>query len=299
MIGSQWGSGCLLALPPIGVGTERTESLSSYFVRLSVAHVVPTSAFASKLLPVVLPGVSGHNAVRGRRGAWMNACGRWSQVLASSLGHFTGQEALDRLTMRPWHRVLSDQRLVGRVRRWCPVCYAEMRYGAAGCWDPLVWSLEAVTCCVRHRLPLSESCPFCHRSQRWLPRDTAVGWCAWCGSDLAAPRSSGDAISGRVEYDLRAHWAARVAGELVAAVGSGSSVVEPEELGARILGLVKSCCGGNYSAFARRSGVSVFTPRHWVRLGALRFDHLLGVCWGLHIPPSELLLADQPVRHAV
>ena len=299
MTRAAWGSRCLLPLPPHGLGTGHVESLASYSARLSAFHLVPTSAFASELLPVVFPGLPAHNPVRGRRGALMNSSGRWAQALSSRLAYFTGQEGLDRLTMRPWHRVLSDQRLIGRIRRWwCPACYAAMRADAAVCWDPLVWSLEAVTCCPRHLLRLSETCPFCQRTQRWLPRDTAIGWCVWCGSDLAAPASSQGLPSSSVEADSRAAWTARVAAELLEAAGSRFTVVTPEELGGRILGLVKSRCGGNVSAFARRSGVSVFTPRHWVRLGTLRFDHLLGVCWGLQVLPSDLLLADWPLLHA-
>lgn len=292
---TSWARGSLLPLPPIGVGSARVESLASFFVRLAVVHVVPTNVMASTVLPAVLEPVSGRNALFGRRGAWMNGNGRWALALASALEHLTLQPGLDGLTMRPWHRVFPTPRLLSMVRRWCPECYREMRRDYEICWDSLVWALMPVVWCPVHSRRLAEQCPVCARSQPWLPRDTALGWCVWCGADLVCELpSEASPLRPWTGVSLRERWEAEACGELVAIASRGESIVPPRELGRRLLTLLYHLDDGNRSAFARRFGVSLPTPGHWIRTGVIRFDFLLRICWRASVRPTSLLLADIP-----
>ena len=50
---------------------------------------------------------------------------------------------------------------------------------------------------------------------------------------------------------------------------------------------------GNQSAFARRFGVALPTPRNWMRSGSIRFDYLLRVCWRTRLHPLALLLTNR------
>ena len=285
-----WGPGSLLPLPCMRSESGRPEGLSSYFVRLAVAHVVPTQVMALRVLPQVLDTVSGHNVLSGRRGIWMNGSGQWASALSRALEHLTLQDDLDRLTLHPWHRVLPPQRLLASVRRWCPQCYREMRLARGECWDPLLWSIAAVVCCTEHADYLSERCPVCQRLQPWLPRDTALGRCAWCGSNLD-PGSVCPSAPGRERRaSPRDLWMARVCADLVDAASRGDRIAAPAELARRLLRLLEALDEGNRSAFARRFGVSVSTPAHWLSTGIIRFEHLLRGCWRSSIHPGTLLL---------
>ena len=144
-----------------------------------------------------------------------------------------------------------------------------------------------------HGRRLSDQCPHCRRSQPWLARDTAIGWCAWCGSDLVLDSSSDDARAGAADLSSRERWMAEVCGDLVAAAGRGDGIVDPTELGRGILWLLDVLDERNRSAFARRIGASLPTPGHWIRTGAMRFDYLLRMCWRAALHPDRLLLADR------
>ena len=289
------GPGSLHSLPPVGVGTPRVESLSSYLVRLAVAHVVPTNLLALRILSEVVPRDNHGHVVARCRGSRMNGAVAATKALVSLLCSLTLREDLHLLTMLPWQYVIGGYALVSRRRRWCPVCYEDMRESHGRCWDPLVWHLAALTCCPIHSLCLSESCPDCGRPQRWLPYDTDLGFCMHCGADLGASALPSSLCSEIPVASQRDVWLALGTAELFAAFGSGVCIVSSEELIRRLRALVQSRYEGNVSQFARVSGVSVYSPREWFdRGGLVRFDCLLSVCWGSRVRPSELLLVDPP-----
>lgn len=291
-----WGPGSLLPLAPGGCGTSWAEGLASYLARLAGAHVLPTNVLVSRVLPEVLGVVSGRNVLSGRRGAWMNGNGKWARELSSVLERLTLQPGLDRLTMLPWRHVLPAPRVLAPRRRWCRHCYRAMREETGGCWDPLVWSLAPVEWCTVHGERLCFICPVCDRNQPWLPRDTSLGWCAWCGADLVDGEGQG---AGSENFDPESvrvpeRWAAGVCTDMVAAVGQGNVPARPRQVGERIRSLLFLLDEGNQSAFARRFGVSLPTPRHWMRTGVVRLDCLLRLCWYSGLHPLDLVLKDRP-----
>ena len=289
-----WGSGALLPLRPAGVGTVLVEGLSSYVVRLAVAHVVPTRLLVVELFPRSL-GCLSRDAMLGRRGAWLNGMGTTARGVAVALEGLTLQPGLDRLTLWALRRVLPPGRVLSLRRRWCPSCYGEMRRERAECWDPLLWFLAPVLWCPLHRRPLRDACARCGRAQPWLARDTSLGWCAWCGHDLArrggATALVGDgAVSGWPGRDAR--WEARVCADIAAAIGRGAPPVDPAQLTRKVVALAKRHDGGNSFAFARRLGVPLDTPRHWMHSGRPRLDHLLLMGRRLGLHPCSLLFEE-------
>ena len=281
---TDWHEGSLLPLEPVGVGTTCVEGLSSYVVRLAVAHLVPTRLFVAELFPRSF-GCLARDAMLGRRGVWLNGMGSTAGEVAFALEGFTLRRGLERLTLRALRELLPPGRVLAQRRRWCPACYARMRRECGECWDPLLWFLAPVEWCLRHRRRLADGCPSCERSQPWLPRDTALGWCAWCGHDLAC-------VAARPpSRRLRPHGRsdARVCADIVSAIAGGVAPADPATLARALVGLAKHHDDGNCFAFARRVGVPLDTPRHWMRGARPRLDHLLLMGRRLGLHPCSLL----------
>ena len=284
---STWGPGALLPLAPVGCGTLWVEGLSSYVVRLAVAHLVPTRLFVAELFPRSF-GCSPREAMLGRRGVWLNGMGKTAGGVASTLEMLTLQRGLERLTLRALRTLLPPGRVLAQRRRWCPACYTWMRREHGACWDPLLWFLAPARWCPRHRRALVELCPSCGRLQPWLARDTALGWCAWCGHDLA--HAGARPASRRLGPHIRRN--AMICADIVSALASGASPADPTDLTRALVALVQRHDNGNCFAFARRVGVPLDTPRHWMRSVRPRLDHLLLMsrCLGFH--PCSLLFVD-------
>ena len=286
---TSWGPGVLLPLSPVGLGTPWVEGLSSYVARLAVAHLVPTRLLVAELFPRSI-GCLARDAMLGRRGVWLNGMGATAHDVACALEGFTLQRGLERLTLRALHEHLPPGRVLALRRRWCPLCYSRMRRECGECWDPLLWFLAPARWCVRHRRWLVETCSSCGRGQPWLPRDTALGWCAWCGHDLASSRAGAGPMcvpSRRVARDVQ--WDSAVCADILGALSCGASPVSAAQLTRALVALAERHDGGNCFAFARRVGVPLDTPRHWMRSGRPRFDHLLLLGRRLGLHPASLL----------
>ena len=284
---TSWGPGALLPLVPVAIGTPWVEGLSSYVVRLAVAHLVPTRLLVAELFPRAF-GCSPRDAMLGRRGVWLNGMGTTAGDVASTLEALTLQRGLERLTLRALRELLPPGRVLALQRRWCPACYSRMRRERGACWDLLLWSLAPAQWCPRHRRRLVESCPSCDRAQPWLPRDTALGRCAWCGHDLA--RAGCRSASPRAGRHVRRD--ALICADIVSAIASGASPAEPGALTRALIALAERHDAGNCFAFARRLGVPLDTPRHWMRAGRPRLDHWLLMSRRLGLHPCSLLFDD-------
>ena len=89
--------------------------------------------------------------------------------------------------------------------------------------------------------------------------------------------------------------------DLLGALSCGASPVSTAQLTRTLVALAEVHDGGNCFAFARRVGVPLDTPRHWMRSGRPRLDHLLLMSRRLDLHPASLLFerftADsEPVR---
>ena len=284
-----------LSIAPRALGTGATEALLSYVVRLAGAHVVPARVFVHRVFPEVLRGTAlvPRNLLARRRAVWMNGNGRWAKVLSEGLGSHVCRMDLSLLTMVAFTDVLAAPRVLADTKRWCAACYASMRERGGECWDPLAWSLSPVRVCLEHGVALSERCASCHRLQPWLPRDTTVGWCAWCGEDLAsseAPKEARSGVSPGLVFRVDPYRAARACAVLVARASAGETVVVRAEIGRRIAALIDEVDEGNRSAFARRCRVSNMTPTNWVRSGVVRFDQAVCLAEVCGVLLADLLL---------
>ena len=296
----------LYSLEPIGIGTPLVESLSGYVARLADAHAVSVgdlagrelSALASKPLLSLGPFMRQNRADSHGFHAQqytMNGLGITSKKWVEALERATLQTNLRLLTLLPFEGVLSWMGAFRPARAWCPACYEDWRDAEDAIYEPLLWALEPVTVCPRHRRPLAGACGHCHGRLMALAVYSRPGYCSRCQTwlgDNKAGRALENPTRLREENDL-ALWHARAIGELLANAPrlNGSSL--RSAFIANFRACVDAVAEGNQLAFARTCGVSPCAVNYQMGGKSLpRIDTLLRICYRLNIPLTALLEGD-------
>lgn len=295
----------LHSLEPVGVGTAAVESLTGYFSRLAESHGnSPAALFGREIAPLLKSEslrrrAEGRNksmllayAVRSKSHA-MNGTGSTARDWAEVLGDLTKRTDLHLLTMLPWANVLSHPGLIRPVRAWCPSCYEEWRLGEETVYEPLLWSLEVVNTCTRHRLHLRTECPHCGKSSRALESRCRPGFCPACLGWLGAchgEESSAGGVLKESEYEWQ-EWVSSVVGEMLSAAPGLFSTLSKEGIARSTMRCVKSAAPrASVSAFCDALRLSKNAISNWTR-GESRahLSVLLKICHGVGISPLEFL----------
>src|SRR5947199_277732 len=163
----------LFALQPIGVGSPFVESLTSYASRLAEVHAVRVPDLAGHVLAKCAPhdapiisaraddyrmGSGFHPGTHAINGLAEDAR-RWIMAVETA----TKLTGLRLLTLMPLQLIFSKQSLLRKRQAWCPNCFSEWRQSGLLLYLPLLWHLQMVTICSRHRRRLEESCPPCNQ----------------------------------------------------------------------------------------------------------------------------------------
>lgn len=265
----------LFHLEPVGVGTPETESLTGYVARLAEAHGVTTRELVRhEILPFLgrehlaaaynagLLSAFWRNETRA-----LNGTRTLARNLVRALETLTGRQNLRFLTLLTWSEVLPVQHLQRRSRAWCPACYEGWRQSGHVVYEPLLWSLVAVTVCPQHRRRLRLVCPYpeCRRPSPWLSSRSRSGHCAACGRWLGdageAELTEGQVLS---EEEMRTQaWTAHAVGELIAAAPDLTTPPRQEQVRRAVAASVDNLTGGNRRAWARRMGLGMETIANW------------------------------------
>jgi hypothetical protein len=256
----------LYHLPPVGVGTARVESLTSYVMRLAEAHAVDTGTlFARELVPPFNRSYLLTQERKPRASALLflkdihalNGASYGAAAFSDVLASLTRRPHLHLLTMLPLKGVLSLSDLTRIARAWCPDCYAERRARDEPVYDALTWTLRCVTACARHRRRLETCCPYCGRSSPWLTNKARAGHCFRCQGWLGATTPAEARCDAAPGADLsKAVQIAAVAGELLSQASQleGSQWLTRQNFVARLSGHIYQLTKGNVAAFARFIG---------------------------------------------
>ena len=153
----------LYALEPLGMGTSNVESLTSYVTRLAEAHGVSLRTLViQELLPLLKRDYLSNPFGNTLSSFWkeaaraLNGTGTLAQEWAQTLERLTLRTNLRFLTLLPWATVLTQQRLLRCTRAWCPDCFMEWQATGIPIYEPLLWNVNAVSVCPRHRRALLE-----------------------------------------------------------------------------------------------------------------------------------------------
>ncbi len=272
-------------LKPIGVGTPFVECLSGYAARLAQEHSVTPNALLSEVIPLA-------NSLKmmtvnfGPFHRAINGLGVIASSFINALEALTMRQDLTWTTMTTWMNVLPHQSLIRAKRGWCPVCYETWRETCGVIYDPLLWTLEAITVCPLHKIFLITSCPNCEAHLLHFASRSRPGFChrckRWLG--LSSTAISSDMLLGSGEDASWQLWKAEVVGTLLA---SAPNVEAParEEVARSLRYCIDNFSWGRVSHFASQFEVPLKRVQGWLRCERTPvLETLLKLTYRMNIP---------------
>ena len=193
------------------------------------------------------------------------------------------------LTLLTWAEVISHRNLPKKHRAWCPACYEQWRVKGEALYEPLLWSLKAVTICPHHHQPLHEECPHCHHKSRPLVWRSQPGYCPKCSGWLGAASSANEMDSGELKkWQL---WVVNQIGELLAFTPQLLHPLPASTIQKTISAYIDRVTEGNLRAFARAIEMSKPTVWQWHRGKSIpSLDALLKLCYRFEISLTDFLV---------
>lgn len=274
----------LYHLEPIGLGTPRVESLSSYIQRLAAAHLVTTRS----LLGQVIGPASNKNYLSSKNptyDAWnsflpatraLNGIGKIARDSVSVLEDLTLRRLRD-LTMLRWRFVLSEKALSRATHAWCSRCYEERRQSGQVIYGQLLWTLVTVEVCPFHQTRLLTACQHCNRELPILSSTPRLGYCSFCHGWLGKRKEQKSDNEQITPFQV---WVATQMSELLAAAPGVDTDPPPTRITEFIPEEINNTCNGNVNEFSRLVGVNNMTVYSWCYTQAVpQIDLILKVCF--------------------
>lgn len=150
---------------------EKSESISSFLIRLSNLHVVSIN----KLLSLLIPGLQFHEQMQK-----VNYDGTIQRIIINKLEEFTGVEGLNNNTLLTWGNIISTTNSLRKHKAWCAICFQEMQDYSQVIYEKLIWLVKDYRVCTEHRVELDTKCQYCMEPQKILPNKSAIGYCLKC-----------------------------------------------------------------------------------------------------------------------
>jgi transcriptional regulator with XRE-family HTH domain len=287
----------LYSLSPIGVGTAMVESLTGYIARLAEAHGVSTGLLYWKEIRA-LAGKGNIFSFRvtgdgGYSTHTINGHGSPAVDFVRVLEELTGRRDLRNLTLLTWAQVLPSHSLLRRWRAWCECCFQAWLQAKQPIYEPLLWTMQAVSICPYHRRKLRDECPHCARRIGPLDWRSRPGYCSHCERALVGVDQTSCSQELAADELMSATWVATALGELISAAPHFASPPTKERLAQTIGNCVERTSSGNASAFARLMQVGRGDVSRWQRgKGLPRLALLLDMAFRVGAPLLDFLLGS-------
>jgi hypothetical protein len=281
----------LFSLPPSGVGTPHQESLLSLLVRTSRAHGVSPrllikEVFGSADAAFSKLGYSGFFRVNA---GTINGLGRYAEMFVSATEKLTAHQHLRHLTLLPWQGLFpfNGQGLLARQPRWCPACLHQQHILGQDVIFPLRWNIEVSRSCTEHMCRLEDHCPYCGKTQPYIPRFPDMGICDHCHRSLAGIRP-------REETSQFQLWANNAIGDMLMRQSDSSFAPSVECFRDFVRERVQSMADGNRAVFCRAVGFNDMGLTGWLTKGERPSpSQFLALCYGVNIMPTDVF-TDTP-----
>jgi len=286
-------------LKPIGWGTSLIEGLTGNIIRHAEEFGVPVQIlFREELGPLLgrkqLERANASAAFMRTAGHTFNGRDTLAQDMVEIMAQLTGGCDLRFSTMLPWADVLSYSELVRKVRTWCSVCWHEWREAGEVVYEPLLWSVSAISICPIHRRHLQTRCsyPDCGKQSPILAPYARPGHCPSCRRWLGQPLNviPLETIPAQQEMPLHA-WIVDVVGELLAAAPSLEEWPRRQQIG-NIISTYYAAAGSLYR-LQHTTGIHATVLQRWrdgLMIPPLR--QLLRFCHVFSLTPKEFLTTN-------
>lgn len=179
----------LYNLEPKNIGTPYTESLTSYIARIAQAHHISVGKLLKSVIEPHLEHVylkaelskgNNKNTVQ-----YINENNLVTLDYVRTLDKITGRTDLIYLTLLNWQGIFN-RNIVGEYKKWCPICFEEMKENDTAVYEPLLWIINAINKCDIHKVKLEEFCSKCNKRMPHLHSQVIVGYCQYCGQWLGS-----------------------------------------------------------------------------------------------------------------
>src|SRR6266487_2210156 len=288
----------LYSLAPEGIETPLIESLTSYINRLAWSYrVAPRLLVAQEIIPK-LDRSYHYQSSPSLLGAYcrseamnINGTGETALVWSSTLTQLTKRENLRDLTLSSWTRNMPFRGLLRATPAWCPVCYYEWREEELPIYQPLMWMLQVVTICLRHRRQLEQQCLHCQQKQSVIPASIQPGCCTQCMNWLGISSDSEAEIEVDEETLDWQQWVLNTVGELRKASTTSGSL--PWEQLANGLIFCSEIVGSS-KQLTSLVGISKQLLSSWQNgKQTPSFEKILEFCYVLDISPLLLMINNK------
>ncbi|GFE69220.1 TetR family transcriptional regulator [Chroococcus sp. FPU101] len=284
-------------LEPIGIGTPKVESLTSFVTRLANSHEVFPSILLSRVInPLLQQTFIKNYTSRGlktffNRSHALNGYGTIATDFSNVINQLTLHNQLQFLTLIPFSNILVTKGLLRPYKAWCPICYQEWKQNKHLIYDLLLWTLKDVTVCLIHQYPLIQNCPHCCRQIHWLSWKSNLGYCSYCSQWLGIAQNK--AISNNSQIVNQERWMVNALGELLANAYQLSSLLTPEHIQKSFNIAVEKYTDGNIAAFAAMHQIPKNTCWGWYTgKNCPSLSALLQICYSLRLSLSQFLMQD-------
>jgi hypothetical protein len=285
----------LYHLQPLAAGSPQVESLTSYLVRLAEAHDVTVGALLNQeLLPTVRKAFNRRTyRLRGKPESTfvyasytLNGTAQCAQDWVTVLEGLTGMRPLRDLSMLAYRQVISGRDLIRQERAWCPHCFEDWRESGNPVYDPLLWSLAAVSTCTTHGTTLETSCPHCEQEMHLVAARSRSGCCCRCHRWLGRRYLTSDSSS----VDRTEFVTAVAIGELLSRAANLAQPPSREHLLNNVRFCIEDLADGSTRRFSVATGIPFHAMVEWTASNRLlRLSYLVRICTLLGVPPLSLI----------
>ncbi len=292
----------LYGLVPCALHTIFQESLTSYLNRLGWRHhVSPRDLVAQEIVPSLSHEYPKLQLAAFSRGPAMqiNGTGSIAQEWASFLERLTTRSDLHVLALDFWLGDLSSRGHLRKVPAWCPTCYTEWAEQALPLYQPMLWMLQIVTICPRHKRGLEDRCQHCQKTQSVIARKIHPGHCTQCDAWLGATSDGTDSLSMDREVIHWQEWVIHALDELHLAAGTFSW----KQFFVSLEHCMKN--RGVCSRLAELTGFSRDLFYIWLGRKQTRYSQtpsletILEFCYACNVTPFQVMSSADALLHAI
>lgn len=281
-------------LPPIGIGSAEVESLTSYIARLAAAHCISPRELLHREILAPAGKASDYFQYSGSFTAYtINGAGELAELSVGRLRQSTLQHSLCYTTFLVWRDVFKYKQVLRSTRAWCSSCYSEQRAENRYVYDPLIWSVKAISMCIRHQEPLRWLCPHCGRKLPLLDARYRPGFCSKCSKWLGRQKLSTAKYSAR--HNLSPSQlatqliASDVVGDLLSSMPMLSTQPSWQGFLSNLEGTVEKTVSYNISVFHEMDTQSSRMLNVLAGRTRPRIEELSQLCTVFNVSPIELL----------